>query len=503
MLAPEGEIRDMTVPWLFQDIRAGKKSGTAVFEQDKAVKKVYFVNGDVLFASSNINDERLGEFLMRQGRLTRDQFDAASETVIKTKKKLGAVLFELGILSPKELVSQVRLQIKHIILALFAWRGGSYRFSEGEPPGSDLIPLHMSTGNLILEGIRELDWQVVRKALPALKTVLRPSADPSVIFQNADLSSDQKNVLSFIDGARTIEQICSATGIGDFNTLKAVYLLLALRMAEVGEIGSERDKRFAREAVSEAAKASAEKTGQPAAGQPATTKETLLQAFDRLKQQDHFQVLGVTASARPEEVKKAYFRLAKMYHPDRHFEPEMADMKEKLEALFSRIHDAYQTLTDPARRREYEQEKPAGPAAPGFEEKKAEDYVENYAEKAGRAVSYFNAGMKDFNIGNFWGAAESFAWATRLDPVKAPYFFHYGISLSRIPRRMHEAEENLRKAIEIDPLKPEYPLELGKLYLKSGLKSKALDVFNAGLRANPSSVQLADAVRSAGGEVPK
>jgi tetratricopeptide (TPR) repeat protein len=73
----------------------------------------------------------------------------------------------------------------------------------------------------------------------------------------------------------------------------------------------------------------------------------------------------------------------------------------------------------------------------------------------------------------------------------------------RIPRRRHEAEENLQKAIEIDPLKPDYHLELGNLYLKSGLKSKALDVYTIALRENPNSEKILEAVKSVGGAVPE
>lgn len=499
MLALTGEIKDLTVPWLLQEIRDGKKDGTAFFEQDKLVKKVYFSNGDVLFASSNLEDDRLGEFLLRQGRITREQFDASSAIVIKTNKKLGAVFYELGILSPQELVVQVKLQVKQIVLGLFNWRDGRYRFEEGRPSSAEVIPLQMNTNNVILEGIEALDWQLVRKALPPMKTVLRPSMDPSHIFQDADLTPDQKAVLSLIDGGRNIEQVCSLSGIGDFNTLKAIYLLLALKMAEVGELKSKKGKCSPRDTAP--AKITTEKHGGASEPEVGVTRQMILDAFEVMKHQDHFQVLGVDNAATAPELKRAYFRLAKMYHPDRRFEPEMADMKEKIEALFSRVHDAYQTLIAPQRSPDYMQDSAGKPAE--YEEKRAEDYVENYAEKTGRAALYYKAGMKEFNAGNFWGAAEAFSWATRLDPVKAIYFYYHGLSLMRIPRRGHDAEENLRKAIEIDPLKPEYHLELGNLYLKSGLKGKALDVYTVALRENPNSEKIMEAIREAGGQVRK
>lgn len=483
-----GEIKDMEVPWLFQDLKVAKKTCAVVFEKDRLVKTVYFKDGDPLFASSNNDNERLGEFLLRQGRITQAQFEAASATVIKTKKKLGAVLFEMGLLSPKALVEQVKLQIKHIILELFGWREGRYRIDERALSSDDIIPLQMQTAPLILEGMQALDWQSIRKYLPPLNARLYSLTGQPIIFQHTDLTEDQKNVLSLIDGGKTVEEICVLSGIGDFNALKAIYLLCALQMAGVGERKSEKEMTAARQGAARSAREAAEpKT------EEAVTRQLILKAFEDMKRQDDFQVLGVNNTMPPEELKKVYFKLAKRYHPDRHLDPDMADLKETLEALFSRVHDAYERISGSDRKDEQRQ----------FEEKRAEDYVENYAEKMRRAVAFFNEGMKDFKVGNFWGAADQFSSATRFDPVNAAYFYYLGMSLMNIPRRRHEAEENLQKAIAIDPLKPEYYLQLGALYLKSGLNSKALDVYIAALRDNPYSEKIKEAIQAAGGSVPK
>ena len=514
MSIPAGDVKDMTIPWLFQSLRAEKKTGTVTFSRETGIKKVNFQNGDVIFASSNLDNDRLEDFLLRSNKLTRAQFDASTELTKKTGKKLGAILIELGFISPQDLVAGFKEQVKKIILSLFIWRDGRYIFDDGPLPSSDIIPLQMSIGNLIIEGIQGQDWQVVRKSLPPLRTKLRPAADPSFLFQGADIEQDQRSILSLIDGDKTIEELCSLSGLGDFNTLKAIYALLALKMAETGAIKTEQEMKSARSAVQNAVAAEQRKPSESrpqeqkpdAAGQaaaPVVTRQMIQEAFVTMKSQDDYQALGVTRSATPQELKKAYFRLAKVYHPDRHFDAEMSDLKETLETLFTRIHKAYQTLNDPVQRQNYDRVSAEKSAAARYEEKRPEEYVENYAEKAGRAAAYFKAGMKDFNVGNFWGAAESFAWATRLDPVKSDYFYHYGISLTRIPRRRHEAEENLKKAIEIDPFKAEYRLELGALYLKSGLKTKAFDVYNEALRQNPASDKIREAMTAAGGTVPE
>lgn len=493
MISPAGDIKDMTLPWLFQDIRKEKGTGTVVFSRDRETKKVFFRNGDILFASSNLDEDRLGEFLMRTGKLTPAQFGQASETVIKTGKKLGAVLFEMGILTAQDLVAQVKLQVKEIILKLFNWRDGSFQFDVRPLPVSEIIPIHMSTGDLVIEGIRNLDWKGVRKSLPSLKTILRTSTDPSLLFQSVQLDQDQRTVFSLIDGSKNIQEICVQSGLGDFNTLKAVYALLALRMAETGEIKTSEDK-IVSAVVRETVSLDRKKEGKTAGPGISVTKETIQSAFDALGRQNYYDVLEVGHGATTLEIKKAYFHLAKLYHPDRHFEPEMSDMKEKLEALFSRIHDAYETLSSPTARDEYNID-----LASGAERARAEGKARK-GPSANRetARAQYNEGMKQFNQGNFWGAEEAFEWAMRLDPGNAEYVFRRGLTLARIPRRGHEAEEHFVRAIEKAPQKSDYHLELGNFYARSGLKEKALSAYRTALQHDPMSDKINKAIEKVG-----
>ncbi|MEK6742350.1 MAG: DnaJ domain-containing protein [Nitrospirota bacterium] len=512
-----GDIKQMTIPWLFQSIRARSMTGTAVFDYiqdqtaEKVAKKIYFKNGDITFAASSLQEDWLGRSLVRAGKLTEQQCAASEELVSKTRKKQGAILVELGFMTPQALVEGVKLQVMQIILSLFRVRMGTYRFDEGPLPMADIIPLQMSTGNVILEGVTSLEWQAIRKSLPAPTTIVRPATDPSCLFQDAHLTDEQRTVFSFIDGKRSIEEICGLSGVGDFNAMKAMFLLLSLRMAEIGKIKTDAEMEFAREAVREAVRPAREKKEEKKPERPAepeviATRETIQKAYDALAAQDHYQVLGVTVTSTAQQLKHAYFRLAKSYHPDRHFDPTMADMKNKLEALFDRIHKAYTILSDQARRAEYDaavlkraaqsQKRPA--ASDEFVEQRGEDYQEHYKENTVRAAEQFNSGMQEFKTGNYWGAEEKFAWATRLDPIKAPYFYYLGLCLMNIPRRKHESEENLQKAIEIDPTKIEYHIELSNLYIKSGLKTKAIGVLNNALNHHPDSPRINEAIAAAG-----
>jgi len=65
--------------------------------------------------------------------------------------------------------------------------------------------------------------------------------------------------------------------------------------------------------------------------------------------QDYYEVLGISRSASAEEIKKAYRRLARRYHPDVNRHDTDADEK------FKQINEAYEVLSDPQKRRTYDQ----------------------------------------------------------------------------------------------------------------------------------------------------
>lgn len=67
-----------------------------------------------------------------------------------------------------------------------------------------------------------------------------------------------------------------------------------------------------------------------------------------MKYQDYYEVLGIDKKASEAEIKSAYRKLAKKYHPDLH--PDDKEANEK----FSKINEAYEVLSDPEKRKKYD-----------------------------------------------------------------------------------------------------------------------------------------------------
>jgi len=81
-------------------------------------------------------------------------------------------------------------------------------------------------------------------------------------------------------------------------------------------------------------------------------KTKILERADQITSQDYFQMLGLDRDATPEQVQKAFFGLAKVWHPDR-LPPALADVKEACSKVFTHLTEAHATLMDAGKRQDY------------------------------------------------------------------------------------------------------------------------------------------------------
>lgn len=469
-----GRLKDYSLPKILIGIQRDSKTGVLTIKKDTLEKRIYFKKGDAIFASSNYEDDRLGEMLLKAGKITIDQYDHSVTLLKSTGKRQGGILVELGYLSPKDLFWGVKYQVREIIFSLFQWEDGEYSFTEGELPTQEVITLRMSIANLIFEGAKRIEnWTRIKMETPSLDSILQLSHDPVNLFQDIELAEEDRNVLSLINGKRTIKEIFDSSGMDNFKTLKAIYVLTTIGMAtlKVKEKGVEEStaEEILEEVFSE---------------KPKDKKETLLiekihKTFRGLEGMSHYQVLGVEPGTPLSAIKKAYYKLAKEYHPDIHFKSSEEGLKDELTSIFDRISKAYEVLGNEGKRAEYDISLSTSRLPGKKEEEKERDII--------KAEEQFKKGIEEFKKGNYWGASESFTWATKLDPKKALYWSYLALSFTQMPRKLHDAEEACNKAIELEPHNDVHYSNLGLLYLKAGMKKKAEAKFQEALKWNPKS----------------
>lgn len=111
-----------------------------------------------------------------------------------------------------------------------------------------------------------------------------------------------------------------------------------------------------------------------------------------MAQRDLYQVLGVARDASPEDIKKAYRKIALQYHPDRHTGSE--DEKKAAEAVFKEASSAYAVLSDPDKRARYDRFGHAGNGSSGAEGfRGVEDIFSAFSDIFGEGV--FGGGRRD------------------------------------------------------------------------------------------------------------
>ena len=130
-----------------------------VFRQETAErtvveKIVYFDQGRPVFASSSEPRDRMGELLVREGKITAAQYERCQAVVAESGRRMGEILVDFGYLKRRELLPAVRRHVEDIVYSLFAWDRGTYHLFPEATPSSERIRLSRHPAALILEGIR-------------------------------------------------------------------------------------------------------------------------------------------------------------------------------------------------------------------------------------------------------------------------------------------------------------------------------------------------------------
>jgi hypothetical protein len=226
-LTIRGEIETSSVPELLRSLLGSGETGILTLRRGDATKSIFIQQGRVVYAASNNADERLGESLVIRGKITARQFLEASK-MIRPGRRLGGILVEMEALDSEDLMPSVEQQVHDILMELFDWTHGEYELVIKDMDPDQVLSLHISTENLILEGIRRSrSFSQVIRGIGDIDAVLVPSGTTDVLYK-LDLTAEEQEILSHVNGRATVEQICDISYLSNFETCRILWALKVL-----------------------------------------------------------------------------------------------------------------------------------------------------------------------------------------------------------------------------------------------------------------------------------
>ncbi len=464
----KGTLQDVSFPSLLVYLNTWGRTGTLTVSFGVVCKKVFLKEGEAVFASSNSNDDWLGVSLVKAGKISLQQFEFSTEVMKKSGKRHGAVLVELGYITPKELFWAVKYQVREIIYSLFEYDRAEYEFVEGRIP-EEVITLKMSMGSLIYEGVSRIDNLIrIKEEIPPVWTVLQLNDDPMRLFQSVQFSPKDKKILSLVDGQRTIKQVIEDSWFNSFEAMKIIYVFWT--------IGILTEKKMETENIS----LDVLFVDSPAADVRDAFAAKAAALHEKLSGINPYELLELQADATLPEIKKNYYRLAREFHPERIFDSDEQHLRDKLVEIFDSIKKAYASLI-----REREEGPDAGARAAAIETNEneitpADDDVrsENILEIADDAQDVEKTPS---------GKIESLREAVKRDPSTPENWRGLAMALCGADGDFspEEAERAMFEAIGITPFDGDCYAELGYVYLRAGRGEEAKRQFEKSLVLDP------------------
>jgi curved DNA-binding protein CbpA len=443
-------VIESPVPFVLRKVFMEKITGELTIKGETFEKSLYFSQGDLCFARTNVLHERLGEVLFKVGKIDQGQFWDIHKLISGQKEKIGRILVQNNFISQKDLFFGLIHQVRLIALSTFALTSGEWEFSPTLPEIPDDSRFKIELPGIFSEGVQRF------KSLPLfknnfLKRILqvKPLSDEIKGFLKSD-DLDLIKTLSALSGT-AVEKVATEMGLADEILWQKLAFFFLLNILEFTALPIDRELN--------------------------QNHEALFTLYESMKARDvdYYELFNLKSSATFNEIKEVYYQYAKKFHPDRLGETSNPEMREKANFVFARVNKAFEVLSNEEKRREYDMK--------GYKEiQNSEKSSENLIEKANL---YYRKAKTLYSQQRFRETASLMEEAIRNDPNKAAYYLLLGLAQSNIPNLRRVAEKSFQKVIELEPWNPEPFAALGLLFQYEKMDKRAENFFRKALAIDP------------------
>jgi hypothetical protein len=227
----QGELNRFEVPDILTFLNVGRSTGVLVMERPEQETKLFFRDGNPVFATTTKEDLRLGPTLVRSGKVTAAEMEKFASRRVAVGHRIGQVLLQERVLTEQELATFLKIQVSEVIFDTFNWRQGRFVFYDKIPPPATAVTLEMALPNLVMEGVRRIDERArLKEVFPDQDLVLEAVANPERVKHTVTLTPEEWRVFFLVDGRRSLGEVCKAAGNPDeLATLQVIHNLLVAR----------------------------------------------------------------------------------------------------------------------------------------------------------------------------------------------------------------------------------------------------------------------------------
>jgi curved DNA-binding protein CbpA len=499
----KGTLSDQPLAELIREISSRNFSGTLRLEYDRAQAAVYFENGRLIFAASNIRSLRLAEYLKKHALVAEKELAPLGKTL--SDLDLAAAVCTSALARREQVHQLLGVMVADVLRVALLWTTGTWDFNERARLGYP-IELPLNVNNLLREAGQRMPLKFVSSRFRNPNEMISRVSEATVTGEN--LLPSESFLLSRLDIPTRLQELVDLSGLRALDAHRIIYGL-----ALSGMVAREYWHLAFRAEQPQTGKGGAvvtppkTKTREAEAAEEAAKEIADLEIFlDQLDQaSDYYQVIGLTPEADANEIKLAYYALARRYHPDRFHIQSGTAQHTRISSAFARVTQAYETLTEPGARSAYDATLARTRQFAGARNSRvggvtgATDEI-GFAmglrdEEFPEAGQCFREGLHALQSGQIKLALTQLAAAARLSPRDARYRAHYGRALATGEQTRRLAESELLAAVKLEPSTAMYRTMLAELYFDLNFHRRAQTELQRALTIDPKDTKARELLR--------
>lgn len=231
-----GTLKGFGVTEIFQLISQQMKTGTLILTSSKATISLAFNSGTIEGIKSDAWEiDPRAELLIKGGFVFEKDCISALENGKKKANAWTDILINQGKLKKIFLERASNVVIRTILLEVFQWKEGAYRFEDWEVDSENMLSCHVPTEGIILDTLRVIDeWPMIKQKLPPVDycpVTIMPITEE--IVKKYRLGAVDMHIFDLIDEKRTVENIVRQSLEPSFEALSSIVKLIDCGLVEV------------------------------------------------------------------------------------------------------------------------------------------------------------------------------------------------------------------------------------------------------------------------------